>query len=695
MLKKMRPYNGVRNNDEMPKDMNTRSLSLRLSSDGTPESLDEKARAVDVVCSTENPVEVFDYERWEIVPEVLLMSGCQIPASRQVPLLDTHYRGKVSSVLGSCRELQVEGDELIGRAHYSQADEESESAWQKTREGHLTDYSIGYRVFEAYYVPEGQRQTIAGRTFEGPVKVATQWKVRELSTCPIGADEMAKARAATSGQEHKSPQTEENDMNKRLRKFLESRGLATTATVEEAWRFLGTLDIREDGKLPEGLTEADLVRETPATGLTEADVERKAKEMARAEIERQGEIRSMCDHYGYGDMARELIDGNKTLDEARAAVMDKHMKDAPEPAVRGTVVGIDERDKFRAAGQDALILRAGLKAPEQLAAGADDLRGYGLVELARESLRMAGQPIGGDPMQMVGRALTSSDFPILLGDTANLAMLEGFETAEENWETFADGSGSVSDFKTQTLARAGESDDLDEIGEDDEYKYGKQSEQSESFKLATYGKLNKISRQAIINDELGEIVAAFSARGEAASRKVGDIVYAVLTANSAMGDGTALFHATHNNLGAAAALSATTAAEAIKKMKLQKDINGKRRLNIPARFFLAPAALEGTSEIFFGSQLLDVASGSQQQNPYAGTKFNRVYDARLDDDSATAYYFLGPKGKTIKVFFLNGNRVPFLETREGWTVDGIEYKTRIDAAAKALSWKGMVKNAGS
>jgi phage major head subunit gpT-like protein len=319
-----------------------------------------------------------------------------------------------------------------------------------------------------------------------------------------------------------------------------------------------------------------------------------------------------------------------------------------------------------------------------------------LRELARECLRMAGQPINGDVMQMVGRALTTSDFPILLGNTANLSLMAGWEMAEESWEKWADGSGSVSDFKTNTMARAGETDDLDEIGEDDEYKYGTHGEQSEQFRVVTYGKLNKISRQAIINDELGSITDSFARRGEAAARKVGDIVYAVLTANSAMGDGVALFHADHGNLGTTGAVSETTVAEIIKLMGLQKDINGKRRLNINPRYLIAPKALEGTAEVFFNSQMFAAAStAATRGNPYAGTRFERVYEARLDDDSATAWYMATAKGKTVKVFFLNGNRTPYLETRDGWTVDGVEFKTRIYAGAKAVDWRGMAKNAGA
>lgn len=660
-----------------------RAVPLRSGKTGEPETLDEATRSVEIVAATETPVPVFDYDRLEMVPEVLLMAGCEIPPNRQVPMLDTHLRMNTANVIGSVRDLEVRGTELIGRAHYSTAPE-GEGPYLKMKEGHLTDYSAGYRYDkrDAVFVPEGKSAIIDGRSFTGPVKVVRKWKIKETSACPIGSDEMAKARAAEAPDFN--PQ-EETDMNEKLRAFLESRGLAKDATEEEAWRFLETLNVRSE---PQGAAPA---------GGDPPQVDEQVRTAVRAEQERIIDIRAIGARAGLDEAKiNELVLKGSSVEDARKLAFDHVTATAAKPAGFRAEVVADERDKFRAAASDSLIVRAGMRYDQdKLAQGAMDLRGYSLRELARECLRMAGQSTGGDALQMVGRALTTSDFPTLLGNTANLALLAGWEGAEETWETWADGNGSVSDFKTQTLARAGEVDDLDEIGEEAEYKYGTLSEQSETFRLATYGKLNKISRQAIINDELGSITDAFARRGEAAARKIGDLVYAVLTANSAMGDGTALFHANHGNLGTQGAISVTTIGEAVTLMGLQKDIGGKRRLNIPARFFLGSKTTEVAAEIFFGSQMLDVASGSNQTNPFGGNRFVRVYDARLDDDSTTAYYLAGPKGRTVKVFFLNGNRMPYLETRDGWTVDGVEFKTRIDAGAKALSWKGLVKNVGA
>lgn len=660
-------------------DLSYRTLAVATVSGGAPATLDEATRSVEVIGATENPVTMYDYDRWEYVPEILLMSGCRLPASGQVPLLDSHSRYETSSVLGSYRGMLIQAGQLLGRACYSSAPE-AEGPWTKTKEGHLTDYSVGYRVNQKTYIPDGQTGIIGGRTYTGPVNVVTDWTPREMSVCPIGADELAKARAATPSIPRK-----EEAMHEKLRKYLERRGLPVDATEEQAWSYLDGLDSRQESAPAKPAQIA-----TPARSEDEIRAD-----AARAENSRITEITAMCDQFAIPAEERaEMVKPGVSLDQARKQVLDR-LKEQNKPAGhRGAIeTGADERDKFRAAAIDSLCLRGGLSV-DAPAAGATDIRGFSLRELARETLRVSGQSVSGSPMEMIGRSLTTSDLPNILANVANKFLYEGYGTNQETWQTWC-ATGQVSDFKTNTLVRASETDDLDQISELGEYVYGNLTEAKEQYAVATYGKLFAISRQAIINDDLGALTDIPRKHGEAASRKIGDIAYAVLTANAAMGDSTALFHANHANLGTAGVPSVTTIGEAAKLMALQKDIKGKRRLNIRPQFFVAPVTLQTACEVFFQSNLIGTQAAPNQANIFTGNYFQRVYEARLDDSSTTAWYLAGPRGKTVTVFFLNGNQSPYLETKEGWNIDGVEYKVRIDAGAKAVDWKAMVKNAGA
>jgi len=670
-----------------------RSFALRATG---PDSVNEDERSVEAVIASEQPVEVFDFDRYEIVKEILLIDGVEMPGSRQVPLLDTHRRFDTANVVGSIRGLKKDGDVLVGRAHFSGV-ADVDSIWQKVREGHLTDFSAGYRPIDSQWVPEGESYEFKGRSFAGPVRVTKRWRIREGSIVPIGADELAKARSANTNNKLK-PEGGQN-MNKKLREFLIKRGLAEDATEAEAWAFLETLDVRAEG--------APKKDEPPKDDAPKVDLDKIRAEAKGEELTRIREIDALGKRFDNVKLAESLIVEEKTIDEAyRAFVdfLDKQREDDFSHYKPATVTE-DAQDKFRAAATDSLLMRGDVEKIEKPAAGSADLIGFSLRELARESLRVAGLPTGGNVMEMVGRALSTGDLPYILANVANKALFSGWDTASETWRTWV-ATDQVSDFKTHSMPRASEISDLEEIPESGEYRYGKITEAQEQYSIAKYGKLFAITRETIINDDLGALTRIPAMHGEAANRKVADVVYAVLTANAAMGDGTALFHADHGNFvdnGSGAPPGQATIAEMIRAMKVQKDLQGLRRLNIQPKFVIMPVALEGAAEVFFQTiQFADsdtIATDSSlaatRKNIYVGNYFTRVYEPRLDDDDAAAWYGAGPKGKTVVAFFLNGVQTPYLEQRQGWSVDGTEYKVRIECGAKAVDWKALYFNDGN
>ena len=65
---------------------------------------------------------------------------------------------------------------------------------QKVLDGHITDGSVGYAVTRAIWVPDGTEAAINGKIYQGPLKVSTEWSLKEFSITPIGADTLAKVR---------------------------------------------------------------------------------------------------------------------------------------------------------------------------------------------------------------------------------------------------------------------------------------------------------------------------------------------------------------------------------------------------------------------------------------------------------------------------------------------------------------------
>jgi len=364
------------------------------------------------------------------------------------------------------------------------------------------------------------------------------------------------------------------------------------------------------------------------------------------------------------------------------------------PAAGGYAVVIeDARDKTRAGITQAVMARAGLVKAE----GNNQYRGYTLYEMARASLEQSGFKTNGlGKMELVAAAFThsTSDFTNLLANIANKSMMKGYEEAEETFQLWTS-VGNLPDFKSTKRVDLNAFPSLDKVLEGAEYKYATVGDRGETVQLATYGKIFSITRQAIINDDLDAFTKIPQRMGGAAIRTVGNLVYAVLTGAHNMYDGKTLFHADHANIATAAALS-TAAVDALRvKMALQKD--GDAALNIRLANLIVPVALEGLAKTVRDSQFeISATRDATTPNSVRGT-FEVISDARLDAVSSTAYYGAGNAAitDTVEVQYLDGNEAPTLEQQNGWGVDGVDLKVRMDAGVKAISWKALAKNVGA
>jgi hypothetical protein len=674
------PKNNQTTNDrDMAGNLSTRGITTRSVSLRGAKTFSAENRQVTATISTEAPARVYDWRSGEVIDEVLLMSGVQMPESRQVPMLDDHSRWGSNSVIGSARNIRSENGELVSDLVFSSAPEAA-GPMLRVQEGHLTDVSIGYRVLKQERIPKDEKRMIQGREYTGPMRVATSWELLETSTTPIGADRFAKMRSEPDAAEvpganvTESRQEEKEHMDK-LKKLLEARGLKAGASDEEAIRFLETLD------------------ESTRTQIKN-DAEKAVKDAIDAERKRTSEIDGLCTkHEMPAEFRAAAIKDGQTLEQVRAAILEK-LANKPGPSAQPKiVVGQEDTEKFRAAALDGIALRAGLKLVNP-APGHDVVAGMTMRDLARELLVRKGEKVPVNVLDMVGRAMTTSDLPYLLTATANKSLLEGWELSQETWQKWV-ATGSVNDFNTHTAVRASEFSSLDEVPEAAEYKHGKLAESREQYSILTYGKMFSITRQSVINDDLGQLTETPRKMGNAAARKIGDLVYAVLSANANMGDGVALFEQPtyHKNLAASGAhISDTTLDTALVAMAAQTDENGVA-LGIRPEFFITGPSHFGIAELFFQSIYKDESS-KMLPNIYKDyiSPMNRIYEPRI---TGTEWYLAARKGMTVKLFFLGGNQAPFMDQQNGWTVDGVEYKIRIDAGAKAMDWRGMWKNAGT
>ncbi|EGD4894359.1 Clp protease ClpP, partial [Shigella boydii] len=340
--------------------------------------------------------------------------------------------------------------------------------------------------------------------------------------------------------------------------------------------------------------------------------------------------------------------------------------------------------------RQALMARAGFEKTER-----DNVyNGMTLREYARMSLTERGIGVSGyNPMQMVGAAFThsTSDFGNILLDVANKAILQGWEDAPETYEQWTR-KGQLSDFKIAHRVGMGGFSALRQVREGAEYKYVTTGDKQATIALATYGELFSITRQAIINDDLNMLTDVPMKLGRAAKSTIADLVYAILTSNPKIStDNVSLFDkAKHANVLESAAMDVASLDKARQLMRVQKE--GERHLNIRPAFVLVPTAMESVAnQVIRSSSVKGADINAGIINPVKDFA-TVIAEPRLDDNSQTTFYLAASKGSdTIEVAYLNGVDTPYIDQMEGFSVDGVTTKVRIDAGVAPVDHRGLVK----
>ena len=643
--------------------MLTRTIDLNRDS-----IVDENSRLVRLSFSSEEPVTraSFFSDPWI---EVLGHANDEVDFERlnsSAPLLYNHDRTERDNRIGVVERAWLENGRGYAEVRLSKR-AEVEGIWQDVRDGILRNVSVSYRINERTLETEHKDKPDQYRV--------VSWTPMEISLVDIPADASVGIGRSAEDSSITQPQTQntqlkENEMPQKLKLENERQELLPSSNAP--------------------------------TSAPPVDMDALRQETLETEKQRRMEIRSMFDgHSDHASVLDQCLDDPEVdVNEARKLLLDAIGK-GEQPAATGQRIEVGDTDieKFSRASENAIAFRAGIST--NAAAGENiersGLVGYTLLEMARKSLELRGiRTERMDKRELVGRAFThsTSDFPKILENNSRKAMLRGYDEADEVFPRFTR-AGNLSDFKQHNRVGLGTFDTLDEIPESGEYTHGSFGERAEPIKLATYGKLFSISRQAIINDDLSAFTDIPRKMGRAAARTVGDLVFNVITSNPVMSDGTELFHADHKNLASSGgAISAATVGKGRTSMRIQKD--GEATLNISPSFLLVPAALEDTARVLMASETDPAQTNSRKPNPVRNAAEVAV-DARLDVDSTTAWYLLADPAvfDTIEVGYLDGIAAPFLDNQDGWSIDGVEYKVRIDAAAAPLEFRTFWKNAGA
>ncbi|MFD1912040.1 prohead protease/major capsid protein fusion protein [Halodurantibacterium flavum] len=671
--------------------------AMRRSAELAPNTADADSRTVEVVWSAGARVRRASFfgERYD---EELSLDPAHVRLDRLnagAPFLKVHELDTLDAVIGSVvpGSARIENGRGIALVRISER-ADVEPIWRDIQAGHIRAVSIGYQVHRFdISKPDGGRELWR----------AVDWTPFEVSAVPVGADPAAGFRA--KGEHHDCVLHRRDAPTQEGASPMTDKTPASDAVTPQPTEPNDTEDTtmtEPKAAAPESKAAAVETRNQPKPQATPApDTETIATRAREAERDRVSTIYDLAGRLNLErSFAEDLVKRGVSVDESRRLILDQVAAKSDEtrtfPHVSVPLGGRDERITRRDAVANALLHRY---SPTlfPLEDAARQYRGMTLLELARESLGSAGVNTRGLSRDEVAtRALHStSDFPEILSAVTNKTLRQAYEAYPRTFMLFCR-QVLATDFKAMHRVQLGEAPQLLEVGESGEFKRGTLGESKESYKVKTYGRVVAITRQTLINDDLDAFTRIPAMYGNSIAQLESDVVWGIITANPAMADGNALFHTTHKNLaGTGAALDVSSVGAARAAMAKQTGLDKKTVLNIRPAFLIVPAALELKAEQLVAQNL--VPADSAKVVPQSIRTLSPISEPRLDAASATAWYLAASPNQidTIEYAYLEGQQGAYIETRNGFDVDGVEIKCRLDFGAKAIDWRGLYKNPGA
>ncbi|WP_299627661.1 prohead protease/major capsid protein fusion protein [uncultured Tateyamaria sp.] len=679
--------------------------ALRRMAELAPNSADTNARTVEVIWSAGARVrrstlfgEPYD-EELSLDPTHVRLDRLNAGA----PFLKVHEVDTLDAVIGSVvpGSARIENGRGVAQVRISER-ADVEPIWRDIQAGHIRAVSIGYQVhrFEVSK-PEAARELWR----------AVDWTPFEVSAVPVGADPAAGFRAQSSLHDcvlHRRdvPTTQTGAIPMTDKSKTPANDAETQATQPtEPVKTEDTTVTEPKTPMGEPKDAATHTRVQPKQQKPDAPAAPDAEAVAtRAREGERDRVSTIYDLAGRLNLERgfaeDLVKRGTDVDEARRLILDQVASKSEETRTFSQVSiplgGRDEQVTRRDAVANALLHRY---SPTlfQLEDAARQYRGMTLMELARESLGNAGVNTRGLSRDEVAtRALHStSDFPEILSAVTNKTLRQAYEAYPRTFMLFCR-QVLATDFKAMHRVQLGEAPQLLEVSESGEFKRGTLGESKESYKVKTYGRVVAITRQTLINDDLDAFTRIPAMYGNSIAQLESDVVWGIITANPAMADGNALFHTSHKNLagtGAALAVDAVGAARAA--MAKQTGLDKKTVLNVRPAFLIVPASLELKAEQMVAQNLVPAATSNVV--PQSIRTLAPISEPRLDAASETAWYLAASPNQidTIEYAYLEGQQGAYIETRNGFDVDGVEIKCRLDFGAKAIDWRGLYKNPGA
>lgn len=630
-------------------------LTIAAQSDDTePTSLPR----FEIIANTGQPMTV---EFWD-APVVLDLDGLKIPR-QNLPLRFMH---RPETGIGHTESITIEPDRTVRAVGVVSRDtEEAREVVASARKGFPWQASVGTTVEQYRFIPPQESVTVNGRSFSGPLYLVSKATLYEISLVDLGGDPGADAKLVSANRKEDVMEVEKVELNHEQLQDVQQEAASPPAPPVQA--------------------AAAPISDQPAA--TEPDPEQVLK---RFQV-----IRALFGQRK--DLAERAITENWSLDRCQLEAL---RADRPyAPAVHVHETHLDHKIltcALRLQARDRMVEK---DYSPQILEAAHAYRSLSLVKLAELCCRLDGVtlPVHARPLEIVQAAFSTRTLTNILKESAQKLLLDGYQSVDPVSLRVAK-ILEAPDFKTVTLARLTGQYKLEKVAPDGELPHAEVTDQGYTIKVETYGRLVGLTRQDVINDDLGAFLEVPRQIGRGAALALESAFWAMVEA----ANGT-FFAAANNNVisGSTSVFGISGLNAAIAKLRKQKDADGNP-IRARARFVAVPPDLEADATQIYTSNVLLIAGQTDRtiaaNNPHAN-KYEPIVSEFLTGNGAASVWYLIADPADVPAFgiaFLRGQQTPTIEEADpDPKYLGRLYRGYFDFGVALLDPRGAVRAAGS
>ncbi len=409
------------------------------------------------------------------------------------------------------------------------------------------------------------------------------------------------------------------------------------------------------------------------------------------------------------------LSGDITFDDFDREVLRAQLRDAQLTAARserpqGPAIHSSSRDLSGDAAEAALLCHLGHEGAavktlgEQATQAGRSLGLHSLHDILRAKMQHEGIDVPAARNDMIRAAFSTASIAGILGNAANKISVEAYRAVPSVARMVAK-KLTANDFKDHTGYRLTGDSTFDELGPGGEIKHGSLTESSFSYRVATHARMFGLTRQDVINDDLGKFEEVPRLLGRGSATRLESLFWTLVLANTG-----SFFGAGNNNYidGADTALSITGLAAAVTALRQLVDSNGDP-ISILPKYLVVPPELEAVADQLFASTNVVVSEASTastvtvpDSNPFKGKYQPQVSpylsNANYSGYSATGWYLFGDPGDVAAfgIAYLDGVENPIVEQADAdFNTLGIQFRGYHDFGVCQVDSNGAVMSKGT